>query len=125
MAPHAHSEFYQTLGASGIIGVAGLLLYAILLLTYGIRYGRLTNGVALTLVLAMLLRGATEPTLGTSPGSTNFYNHFLLFAFLMLASRQKSIIGERTKDAWSTPISASTRGGKRDGHGSEDGVRFA
>jgi exopolysaccharide production protein ExoQ len=94
VSPHAHNEFFQTLGTAGIIGAVGLLLYVLGLLAYGIRYGRLTNGVAMTLVLVTLTRGITEPTLASSPGNTIFYMHFLVFTILILASRQKSVSDE-------------------------------
>jgi O-antigen ligase len=93
-APHAHSQFYQSLGEAGIIGVVGLLVYAMALLAYGVLYGNATNGVASALVAAMLLRGITEPTLDMTPGNSGFFVHFSVFAFLMLVSRQKSALDE-------------------------------
>lgn len=95
VAPHAHSQFYQSLGESGIVGIMGLFLYVITLLVYGVRYARATGGVALILVSVLLLRGITEPPLNSAPGSSDFYAQFLVFAFLILASRCKSTLDSR------------------------------
>jgi len=90
--PHAHSQFYQSLGETGIVGVVGLFLYAVSLLVYGGRFARVTNGVALSLVVVMLLRGFSEPPFEGNPGSSNFYVHFLTFAFLMLVSKRNELM---------------------------------
>jgi exopolysaccharide production protein ExoQ len=87
--PHAHSQFYQSLGEAGIVGVAGLFLYVMILLVYGVRYAGATAGIALILVLALLIRGVTEPPFRTILTDGNLFVHFLTFAFLILACRRK------------------------------------
>lgn len=112
VAPHAHNQFYQSLGVAGIIGVVGLLVYAMALLAYGMRYGNATNGVASALVAAMLLLGITEPSLGGTPGNGNFYIHFLVFAFLMLASKRKTALADESSEPHGVqPSLASLTGG--------------
>lgn len=112
VAPHAHSQIYQTLGVAGILGAAGLFVYVVALLTYGLRYGRATNGVALALVAVMLLRGITEPPLEGTPGNSGFYAHFLVFAFLVLASRWESVLDEEYRGSRKAqPLPALARGG--------------
>lgn len=93
-AADAHNQVYQSLGEAGIIGVAGLFLYSMTLLVYGIRYVRATNAVALTLVSVLLLWGITESVFIWGAGNSKFFVQFLIFVFLMLSSRQKSMLDE-------------------------------
>ncbi len=92
VASHAHNQVLQTLGEAGIVGVVGLLLYVVALLAYGVRYARGTNVVALALVSVMLLRGITEPSLSHTIGASDFYGHFLIFTYLVLASRHDNLM---------------------------------
>ncbi len=111
-ARHAHNLFYQSLGEAGIIGVVGLLLYATALLYYGVRYGNGTNGVALALVAAMLLKGITGSPLDGTPGNAGFLGHFLVFAFLILASRRESVLDQERRGTHAArPLPALARGG--------------
>jgi O-antigen ligase len=91
VASHAHNQVVQTLGEAGVVGGAGLLLYVAALLAYGVRYARATNVVALALVSVMLLRGITEPSLNHTLGTGDFYGHFLIFTYLVLASRHDNL----------------------------------
>lgn len=106
IVPHAHSQVFQSLGASGIVGVTGMFLYVLALLAYGVRCAKATYGVALALVLVLVFRGYTEPSLGGGPGDTNFYVQFLTFAFLMLTTRRRSMLERehgKTRKAWPLP----------------------
>ena len=92
---HAHNQVVQTLGESGVMGLAGLSAYMVTLLIYSVGRTKATSGVALALVMVLLLRGFSEPSFHGSIGDTNFFILFVTFAFLVLASRQVSV---RKKD---------------------------
>lgn len=90
--PHAHNQVIQSLGEAGIVGAAGLLLYVTTLLVYGARCAKVTGGLALSLVSAILLRGLTEPPFShLYLSNSNFFLSLLTFAFLMLVLRQEKV----------------------------------
>jgi exopolysaccharide production protein ExoQ len=59
-AGQAHNQYVQTLGRHGLVGLAGLLIYVVVLLRYGLRHARATGYVSLALVSLLLLRTMTE-----------------------------------------------------------------
>ena len=84
---HAHNQWVQTLGESGLMGAVPLLLYCSTLLVYAVRYGAEARGVALTWTAVILLRTITETPMRASVGDGTFQMQFLLFALLSLCSQ--------------------------------------
>lgn len=84
---HAHNQFVESLGESGIIGLAGLLVFFALLVNYGVHYHRLTGGATLALTLALLVRSITELPLNADIGES-FFAFFVTFAVFVLISQE-------------------------------------
>jgi exopolysaccharide production protein ExoQ len=56
----AHSQFYQTLASAGIVGVAGLIVYAVTLLRYALKTVRVSQGLTLSFFLLLFMRSISE-----------------------------------------------------------------
>jgi len=90
VAGMAHNQFFQTLGESGILGVAGLFFYVIVLLRFGVRYFFETRGMSLALVLIFLVRAISETPFRNQTLDLMFFVHFALFVILLsLAVNEK------------------------------------
>lgn len=87
----AHNQFIQTLGESGIIGTAGLLIYLGVLALLSIRHARATNGLSVSLFLMLILRSITEtPLQNTVLFDGSFFMHLVIFAYLMVLEKQSA-----------------------------------
>lgn len=84
---HAHSQYYQTLGESGIIGMVGLVVFCLILIWYSFRLAPNTRGVSLAIVLLLLVRNITEPTFLNIIGSTDSMTYYFMFWFLMVSAK--------------------------------------
>jgi O-antigen ligase len=82
---HAHNQFFQTIGQAGLVGVIGLVLFYLVLLSYGWRLSKLTSGVTLGLVLLIVVRSLTEVTFSGTLGETLFV-FFVTFAVIVAAT---------------------------------------
>lgn len=90
-AGQAHNQIIQTLGDSGIAGLAGLLFYLVTLVIYAFKTASSTRGVSLALVSFLLLRCGTETPVRTlAVIDATFFMHFVIFGFLLFASRNSS-----------------------------------
>lgn len=94
--PHAHNQFFQTLGESGLIGVAGLAIYLLVLVRYGWRYSEASRGVTLYLVLAMMLRGITEPPFRIILFDGTLFLHVAMYGYLLAIARRSSHLSQET-----------------------------
>lgn len=59
--PHAHSQLFQTLATSGLIGAAALALFTAALIVAAARSGGASNGLSWALVATPLVTCFTEP----------------------------------------------------------------
>jgi hypothetical protein len=59
--PHAHSQLFQTLATSGLVGAAALALFATGLIVAAARSGAASNGLSWALVATPLVTCLTEP----------------------------------------------------------------
>lgn len=86
---HAHNQYLQALGESGIVGLIALLLYVGALLGYGVRFMSETRGVSLALVLLLLSRTVSEIPLKLSGlMDVAFMAHLTVFAVLLMLARR-------------------------------------
>ncbi len=85
-ATNAHNQFLDTLARSGIVGAAGLVLYALTLLVLSVRYARSTQGLSLALFLALALRSVSEVPLILFGYGTEIFAHLLLIITLASAA---------------------------------------
>lgn len=87
---HAHNQFMQSLGDSGILGVTFLVIFLLSLVYFAFRHGVATRGVSVALVLTLLVRCLTEapirPTTFLEPG---FLTYFLVFLLLTQYERRR------------------------------------
>jgi O-antigen ligase len=59
--PHAHSQLFQTLATSGLVGAAALALFITALIVAAARSGAASNGLSWALVATPLVTCLTEP----------------------------------------------------------------
>lgn len=85
---HAHNQFVQSLGESGIVGLAALLIYLSVLMYLGIKYAKQTSGVSLLFALYPILRGWTEPVFRHYLVDTNLFIHMIIYVYFLLLVRQ-------------------------------------
>ena len=91
-AGQAHNQLIQTLGESGIIGAAGLLIYFWVLTSLSIRHARATNGLTASLFLMLILRSITEtPLQNTVLFDGSFFMHLVMFGYLMALEKQSAL----------------------------------
>jgi len=81
--PQAHSQFYQTLGEAGILGLIGLSFYLICL-TVSAQWATKRFPGAPCFVVLLISRGITEPSLEANLDG-GFFSHVMAFAIIALA----------------------------------------
>lgn len=86
---HAHNQYVQSLGESGIVGLVALLIYLSVFLYFGIKYAKQTRGMSLIFALYPILRGWTEPVFRHYLLDTNLFIHLILYVYFLLLVRQK------------------------------------
>lgn len=86
-ATHAHNQFMDTLGRSGMVGAAALTIYAIALLYYSVRFAKASYGLSVALFLALALRAISEVPLTVSGYGPEFLPHLLLLVVLAGCAR--------------------------------------
>lgn len=79
-ATHAHNQFVDTLGRSGLVGATALVLYAIVLLVLSIARARQTRGLSLALFLSIALLSVSEVPLLMLGYGNDLVFHLLLVA---------------------------------------------
>ncbi|MFI8687626.1 O-antigen ligase family protein [Rossellomorea sp. NPDC077527] len=88
---HAHSQFFQTLGESGIFGVVFLCIYIIIFIISAIKYARSTSGLTIVLVFVLLIRGISDPIFISNIFNASFFVHFCIFSlFILLGKSEKA-----------------------------------
>jgi len=81
-AIHGHNQFVDTLARSGIVGATGLLIYALALLLFALRYCKSSGGLSLALFIALALRSISEVPLMMLGYNFEFIGHMLLLIVL-------------------------------------------
>ncbi|HEY8050671.1 MAG TPA: O-antigen ligase family protein [Ramlibacter sp.] len=88
-ATNAHNQFMDTLARSGVIGVAALVAYALVLMFMSFKYARRTGGLSLALFFALALRSVSEVPMMLFGYGTEFFGHLLLVVTLAAAASVK------------------------------------
>lgn len=86
-ATHAHNQFMDTAARSGVIGIAGLVFYSIVLLVLSVRTAKATGGLSLALFIALALRSISEVPLLIFGYGTELFTHLLLIITVASAAR--------------------------------------
>lgn len=77
---HGHNQAMHSLGAAGGIGLAGLLLYFLVLGFYALRTASASGGLSLALFVLVAIRAITEiPLTLRTASSAEFLVHLVLF----------------------------------------------
>ncbi|SFH17807.1 O-antigen ligase [Nitrosospira sp. Nsp14] len=80
-ATSAHNQLLQSLSSAGILGLAGLLFYSLVLAVYAVRAAPLSGGISVALVGLMFLRGFLEaPFTSSNAITSDFFAHLLALA---------------------------------------------
>jgi len=78
-ALHAHNQFVHALGAGGVLGLAGTLVYFLMLGGYCFRFSSQTRGLTMALFIAIAMRCITEvPLMLNGFTGADFFAHLLL-----------------------------------------------
>jgi uncharacterized membrane protein (UPF0136 family) len=77
----------QSLGESGLVGVAGLALYLAVLFGTTVNLKDRARRLGLSMVVALILLGFSEAIFVVDNRSAKFVTHVLMFAVIMLAWR--------------------------------------
>ena len=85
-ATNAHNQFLDTLARSGIVGATGLVLYALTLLVFSVRYARSTQGLSLALFVTLAVLSISEVPLIMLGYGTEIFAHLLLVITLASAA---------------------------------------
>lgn len=85
----AHSQFFQALGSTGIIGLAFLLIYFYLLFKISTRLRSTTDWLSIYLIVFAITRSFTEVWIRLQ-GDTNFILSWIVFVFIILSYQQIS-----------------------------------
>jgi O-antigen ligase len=83
----AHNQVLQSLGESGLVGVAGLALYLAILFGTTVKLKDRARRLGLSMVVALILLGFSEAIFVVDNRSAKFVTHVLMFAVIMLAWR--------------------------------------
>ncbi len=86
---HAHNQWIQVLGESGLLGFVPLVAFGLALIAYAVRYAQVAGGVALTWTIVFLLRTITETPMRASLGDS-MLQQFILVALLLLCARHSA-----------------------------------
>jgi O-antigen ligase len=85
-ATNAHNQFMDSLARSGLVGAAGLIGYAIVLLVVSLKYARRTGGLSAALFIALALRSISEVPLLMFGYGNEFFAQLLLLVTLAAAA---------------------------------------
>lgn len=78
----AHSQFYDTIGRSGSVGLLGLAIYYLSITVLAFKYFRASRGLSVALLIAILVRSVSE--VPVTPNSLGIFSvpYYLLTAVI-------------------------------------------
>jgi O-antigen ligase len=79
-AVSAHSQFYQSLASAGIVGVAGLAIYAMTLFRFALKTAKSSKGLSMALFIMLFLESISETPLSIY----NLGPELMLHLFLLM-----------------------------------------
>jgi O-antigen ligase len=94
-AAQAHSQWYQTLGGTGIVGILSLVILGLVLLLFAIRSRNATGGLTMAIFVVMVIRGITETPL--RPSGISATTFCLVIVLVLIASAPKDEVAARPK----------------------------
>jgi exopolysaccharide production protein ExoQ len=106
----AHNQWVQSLGDSGLVGLAGLALYVTALIRAATRTSNRSRGLTLALVVMLLFRMMSESALRNTGLDLTLFLHLATFATLIAYTRQE--------EGSTSPALAAQNLASRPSHGS-------
>jgi O-antigen ligase len=91
-AINGHNQVIDTLARSGLVGAAGLALYATLLFVFSVKFARASRGLSIAIFLTIAMRCVTEVPLGLFGYGAEALGHFLLLAIVAGNARARSAV---------------------------------
>jgi hypothetical protein len=88
-ATHGHNQFIDVLARSGLIGAISLIIYALALLVYALRYAISSQGLSITLFLALALRSVSEVPMTLHGYGVEFVGHMMLLIVIAGQTQQQ------------------------------------
>lgn len=97
-AVHAHSQFHQSLSSAGIVGAAGLIIYAVALFRFALKTAKPSLGLSIGLFTIILARSLSEIPLAINSLGSEVVPHLLLLMLIAshLASQSNANVGFHT-----------------------------
>lgn len=81
-ATSGHNLYIDTLSRTGLIGLSGMLLYLLVLVSLGFRYASHSRGLSLVLMLSILVRSLSEVSFNTLHLGLDSTPHYLLLVII-------------------------------------------
>ncbi|CAN5404030.1 hypothetical protein BH10PSE16_BH10PSE16_20050 [soil metagenome] len=106
-ASHAHNQFMDTLSRSGSVGAVSLVIYALVLLVFSVRYARASKGLTLALFLALAIRSISEVPLSLFGYGEELLTHLLLLMALGASARELRVPKTASQRSQIPPVSSS------------------
>ncbi|MFU8790001.1 MAG: O-antigen ligase family protein [Methylobacter sp.] len=87
-AVHAHSQFHQSLSSAGIVGITGLIVYAVALFRFALQTAKPSKGLSIGLFIIILAGSLSEIPLAMNSLGPEVLTHLLLL--MLIASHKAS-----------------------------------
>lgn len=106
-ATHAHNQFIDTLARSGMVGMFGLVVYAVTLLVMSVKYARASGGLSMALFLTLALLSVSEVPLLIIDYGSHVLTHALLILTVAAAAAARvrtpvSVVSSRVEPSFRT-----------------------
>lgn len=98
LAPHAHNQLLQTLGETGIVGAALLLIVYYSFGKASLKLSSLTGGVSLFLFASLLFRSITEVPIALVADQSNFFAFWAIFAIFVSCYKYRAYTARASGD---------------------------
>ncbi len=92
----AHNQFVQTLGDSGLFGLAGLVIYLAAVGLTAVKTVSVSRGLSIAIIIQFLVRCMTEsPLRSMGVSDASFLMHFIVVIMLLAWVKQKAFEQEK------------------------------
>jgi exopolysaccharide production protein ExoQ len=82
-AYHAHNQFFQSLASAGLVGVVGLITYAVILFRYTLKTAESSKGLSVALYVMIFARSISEVPLAMNSFGPEQIVHLLLLMVIV------------------------------------------
>lgn len=107
-AYHAHNQFFQSLASAGLVGVAGLITYAVILFRYTWKTAQSSKGLSMALFVMIFIRSISEVPLNMNSFGPEQIVHLLLL-MVIVANTSISCTAVNIKNINHNPVLTPSR----------------